>query len=78
MNRLFENWVQGGVPVRANERVRLNITALMFRTVSVWPGHIAVDDISFVSGDCPVQQGENKNILISKRTQSIKLLVSYM
>lgn len=46
----------GGVPVRSNQRVRLNITAIMFEPLSVWPGVVAVDDIAFVPGDCPVQQ----------------------
>ena len=42
--------------MRANEVVSLNITAIMFEPVTVWPGSISIDDIGFVAGDCPVQQ----------------------
>ncbi|KAH3769275.1 hypothetical protein DPMN_170525 [Dreissena polymorpha] len=56
VNRKINTWIQGGVPVRGNQEVYLEITAIVSEPPTAWPGTVAIDDISYQEGACLIAQ----------------------
>ncbi|XP_052815355.1 uncharacterized protein LOC128242297 isoform X2 [Mya arenaria] len=56
VDRTFDAWVQGAVPVRGNAEVYVNFTGIVAETIKAYPGSVSVDDISYTPGPCPIQQ----------------------
>ncbi|XP_053401382.1 uncharacterized protein LOC123549404 isoform X2 [Mercenaria mercenaria] len=52
VDRPFTDWTKARFPVRGNQTVSANFTAIISENFLAWPGVVALDDIAFDPGEC--------------------------
>ncbi|KAK3595691.1 hypothetical protein CHS0354_026909 [Potamilus streckersoni] len=53
INRTVSGWLKGWIPLKAGV-ANIIFEAKTITTTTVWPGLVALDDVSLISGPCPV------------------------
>ncbi|XP_053401389.1 uncharacterized protein LOC123549407 isoform X2 [Mercenaria mercenaria] len=56
VDRPFTDWTEARVPVRGNQTVSANFTAIISENFLAWPGVVALDDIAYIPGECSPSQ----------------------